>query len=405
MRILVLSPRQCWPTDTGAKLREYHLVRQLAMHAEVTLLAFGAQNLAEGLPFCREVIVVPPPPRYTPVKLLRGLLGSQPVSVLNYTSDAMRQALEQLLGREQFDAVQIEASVMAGYAEIISSRPNAPAIVYDWHNIESELMRRFAEQAGSLPKRFYAAITARRLEALERGMLRSGATHIVCSQREQEQLRRIAPGAAIEFVPNGVDTSGFAGASNSAEGQPQSLVFVGSMNYHANVEGVLYFVERIWPELRRDFPQITLTLVGSSPTPAILALAGRPGIEVTGTVPDTKPYYSRASVAIVPLLTGGGTRLKILEAMAAGVPVLSTRLGAEGLGASPGEDIVIAETEAEWLTSLRRLLTDAPYAGSVAEKGLHLVHEKYDWRIPGETLARLYQNLIGDKCGVERSRN
>jgi sugar transferase (PEP-CTERM/EpsH1 system associated) len=402
MRILFLSPRQCWPPDTGAKLREYHLVRQLAAKAEVTLLAFGSASMAEGLSFCHETITVAPSKRYTFGKLIRGIIGPAPVSILNYTSRAMRRALEQLLDREKFDAIQIESAVMAGYVDSILASTHSPAIVFDWHNIESELMRRYAAQAESWPKRWYANRTAGLLQAVEMAMLRANAAHIVCSEREREKLIRLAPGALVEHVANGVDVANFsdqslAAANGGVSGQRTGVVFVGSMNYHANIEGAVHFVRNIWPRVLHEFPQSRLTLVGSSPTRPLRDLGAVQGVEVTGTVPDTRPYYAQAAIAIVPLLTGGGTRLKILEAMAAGVPVVSTGIGAEGLNLKAGEDILIADTQEEWGAAIRLIFTDGAFARRMASSGRDFVRRNYDWEIAGKALLETYGKLMANR--------
>jgi polysaccharide biosynthesis protein PslH len=390
MRVLFLSPRQCWPTTTGARLREYHLARQIAREAELSILAFSDEPMTEALPFCREAIVVPPPQRYTAWKLLRGIAGRDPVPVVNYTTDAMREALATVLARGAFDIVQIEGTPMAGYAEMIARGSEHPAIVYDWHNIESELMRRFAAQS-NVAKRMYANLTADRLEALEARMLGERAGHIVCSEREKLRLLSIAPEAPIEVVENGVDCDFFE--TSAGEEPRDGLVFVGSMNYHANIEAAVDFARDIWPEIRTQFPGLRLTLLGSNPAPAVSALASGPGIEVTGTVPDVRPHYAKAVAAIVPLKTGGGTRLKILEALAAGVPVISTKAGAEGLELTPGEHLLIAETGNEWLAAVRRVL-DPTAAGALSAAGRKRVRERYDWSVPGSRLLAMYRGLV-----------
>lgn len=390
MRVLFLSPRQCWPTTTGARLREFHLARQVAREAELTTLAFSDESMTEVLGFCREVIVVPPPERYTAWKLLRGIAGRYPVPVLNYTTDAMRDALGRLLARTKFDIVQIEGTPMAGYAEMISRSGNLPRVVYDWHNIESELMRRFAAQCTGA-KRIYANLTAARLEALEARMLRETVRHLVCSQREKQRLLVSAPNATIDVIENGVDCDYFAGSP--APEKRDSLLFVGSMNYHANIEAAVDFVRDVWPLVRARFPELRLKLVGSNPASAVSALASEPGIEITGTVPDIRPYYARALAAIVPLKTGGGTRLKILEALAAGVPVISTNAGAEGLALTPGEHLLIAETNDDWLAAIH-CTSDPGAAAALSAAGFQRVRERYDWSIQGACLLAAYRELL-----------
>jgi glycosyltransferase involved in cell wall biosynthesis len=165
------------------------------------------------------------------------------------------------------------------------------------------------------------------------------------------------------------------------------------MNYHANIDGAVHFARDIWPSIRALNPHLTLTLVGADPAPAVQALATQPGIAVTGTVPEILPYYRDALAAVVPLRTGSGTRLKILEAMAAGVPVISTRIGAEGLDATPDTNILIAQFQDDWLRHLRQL-SSAEAWQSLADAGLHLPRSRYDWTALGERMASVYRSWL-----------
>jgi glycosyltransferase involved in cell wall biosynthesis len=167
------------------------------------------------------------------------------------------------------------------------------------------------------------------------------------------------------------------------------------MDYHPNVEAVTWFTRRIWPVVRQRFPDWRLTLVGTNPRPAVRELQNEPNVEVTGTVPDVRPYYQDAVASVVPLHTGGGTRLKILEAMAAGVPVVSTTLGAEGLTVTPGKNIDIVDDEAGWLPALEALSTQERLWRERTSEGLALVRECYDWRKLGERLFQEYSSWLG----------
>ena len=391
MKILFLSPRQANPPVSGAKLREYHLARALARCAELTHVSFaetGSGMNAADLPFCRRVISVPRPPRYGPDKIVRGLLGRWPLSVLNYTSGEMKQTLAPLLDKEPFDLVHLESIHLVAYLPLIRLRTQAPVVI-DWHNIESELMYRYARTLPWSPRKIYANLTAARLAHLEKEMLGVCSGHIVCSARDGERVRAIVPNARIAVVENGVDTEFFANGT-SEQTDRRRLVFVGSMDYHANVEAICSFARDVWPALRERFPEWRLTLVGSNPAPAVQALRAEKNVEVTGTVPDVRPYYHEAFASLVPLRTGGGTRLKILEAMAAGVPVVSTSLGAEGLSVSPGENILIADSDDLWLPLLASLSSDADKWNRIARAGRTLVEQRYDWRILGQSLTEIY---------------
>jgi glycosyltransferase involved in cell wall biosynthesis len=363
--------------------------------AELTHVFFsqaGGRTLdLADMPFCRKIVPVPAPPRYTPAKIARGLLGRQPLSVVNYTSNAMKAALTTVMATETFDLVHIESIHMAGYEPILR-RGGAP-LIYDWHNIESEGMRRYMAAAPSPAHKVYASLTARRLEALENEILHTAAGHVVCSERERETLLRIAPQARVATIENGADLHAFE--DTQPAGDRRHILFVGWMSYHANVKAAVDFTHNVWPGIRERFPGWRLTLAGLDPAPAVLALRGEANVEVTGTVADIRPYYGEAIAAIVPVRTGGGTRLKILEAMAAGVPVVSTPLGAEGLAVSPGVDILIAEKDADWLPQLTALSTQGDLWNRLAEAGRRLVTSRYDWEILGQSLFETYCHWFG----------
>ena len=385
MRILYVSPRQCFPPRHGSALREYHFTRALGRCAELTHIFFAQDRTAvPDVPFCRESVAVPAPPRYTPAKLIRGLI--QPLPVVNYTTGAMKAALATLVDRRQFDLVHVDGIHMTGY-ETILRRTGAP-LVYCWHNIESEGMWRYSAEAASPARKLYAALTARRLAAIEKEILRTAAGHIVCSERERETLLRIAPEARIATIENGADLRSFQEIQPAA--RRHRILFVGWMAYHANVQAAVDFTRDVWPGIRERFPEWRLTLAGLDPAPAVLALRNEPNVEVTGTVPDIRPYYGEAIAAIVPLRVGAGTRLKILEAMAAGVPVVSTPLGAEGLAVSPGADILIAEKDQDWLPHLSALSTEGDVWKRLAEAGRSLVTARYDWAVLGQSLYETY---------------
>jgi glycosyltransferase involved in cell wall biosynthesis len=282
---------------------------------------------------------------------------------------------------------------MAEYVPLIQSLWQCPVkAVYDWHNIESELMRRYAANVDSLPRKVYAGLTARRLARLEKRILGGAFGHVVCSQREKEKLLAIAPSARIAVIANGVDTERFAPA---AEAVPRRrLIYVGAMDFHANIDAARWFTRHAWPAIHQRFPEWRLTLIGSNPAPSVRDLEREPNVEVTGTVPDVAPYYRDAVAAIVPLRTGGGTRLKILEAMAAGVPVLSTPQGAEGLEVSPGTDIEVIECDGGWLPALTAIATDPGIWNARSAAGLALVRAQYDWRLLGDRLYEAYRSWL-----------
>jgi glycosyltransferase involved in cell wall biosynthesis len=216
-------------------------------------------------------------------------------------------------------------------------------------------------------------------------------------------LSKIVPGARIAVVENGVDCEAFvpraveSGRGETPEGiAKNAIVFVGSMDYYPNAEGAVWFAREIWPAIRERVPSLEFCIVGARPTEAVQALREIEGVTVTGTVPDVRPYYQRALAAVVPLRTGGGTRLKILEAMAAGTPVVSTALGAEGLRVEPGEHYLMAGPDgaAMWVEAIAKLHTNPAECAALAERGLRRTREEYDWKSLGAALVDTYRGWL-----------
>jgi len=305
-----------------------------------------------------------------------------------------------VLRSHQFDAVQIEGVHLMKYLPIIREAPGRPAMVVDWHNIESEIMWRYAKTTGNWPKKIAAKRTARLIERAEDRLLNTCGTHTVTSERERKKLLARRPGADIQVIPNGVDTSYFS-ARNIAEacrrtGQCNSkrtILFVGSMDYHANIDAVTWFSRAGWPDVARNHPDIHFTIVGRDPAPEVRALASD-RIQVTGTVDDVRPFYASAIAAIVPIRSGGGTRLKILESMAAGVPVVSTRLGAEGIEAEDDVHLLLADNGPHIAAAIARIVSSPETERRLSQAGRELVSKIYDWSVIGTRLYGIHEALV-----------
>lgn len=418
MRVLQFAPRVCWPLDTGAKLRNYHLARVLAERARVTLLAFrdaGEPLINFENPY-EQVVIVKRDPGYTPAKILRGALGRTPLSLLNYTTEAMKQALAQILSEQGFDVVQVESIHLMGYLPILRAAPGRPRVICDWHNIESELMQRYCEREPNFLRRTYARKTARQLSTLEQQATHDFDAHVVVSYRDRERLLQLNPVSSISVIENGVDSAYYSDQEiekaraawrihqrpddAGVDGVRQSpsranrIVFVGSMDYHANIDGVVDFAREVWPAVHERNPELVFTIVGRDPAAEVRQLASIRGIEVTGTVDDVRPYYREAVASIVPLQVGGGSRLKILEAMAAGVAVVSTTLGAEGLDVRRAVNILIADTSAQLLEAITGVVENEELRNQLSDAGRALVSSRYDWARAGESLFRIYEDLL-----------
>jgi glycosyltransferase involved in cell wall biosynthesis len=403
MNILYFATHPLWPANTGARLRDGHLARQLGARARVTFVEMcraGESSEARfGPSLPARVVTLRKPRPYTPWKILRGLAGPSPVTVLNCWSRGAASLLTEALRGGSYDTVQIEGVHLMDYLPVIRRAPSSPAVVVDWHNIESEAMERYA--AGGAPglNRAAARRTATLLARAEDRLLDACVTHTVTSERERHILLGRRPGADVYVIANGVDAD-FYSAANPAEAarhggaapEKKNILFAGSMDYHANIDAVLWFARTAWPEIAQAHPELQFTIVGRDPAREVRALASA-RIQVTGTVEDVRPYYAAAAAAVVPIRRGGGTRLKILEAMAAGVPVISTPLGAEGIEAENGAHLLLAEGAAEMAAAVRLLLLSAELRSSLARAGQSLARRKYDWPVIGAQLFKIHERL------------
>jgi glycosyltransferase involved in cell wall biosynthesis len=411
MRVLYFSPRICWPTTSGSHLRDFYFAKGLAQKSDLTyfgLVTGDAEAQAERLrgqlgggarvmAVCREA-------SYRRTNIIRGFLGPTPLNVLNFTSTRVLAEVERILHEQTFDTIQIESMHLIAYARRIRElRPLTP-LISAWHNIESDFLVRYAETDSTGLRRWSARPTARLSRNVENELLRLCDRHTVCSEREREVLLARAPAARIEVVRNGIDYA-FLSATPSetkpaADGEPAAaagarhdVLFLGRMDYHANVDAALFFASKVWPLIHARRPELRLMVVGAEPAKPVLALRGH-GISVTGTVDDVRPFYQRALASVVPLRVGGGTRLKVLEAMAAGVPVVSTTLGAEGLVVTPGKDILIADTPEAMADAVISLQPESPQWQQMTTHARRLVQAEYDWPVMGEILWRVHAEQV-----------
>jgi polysaccharide biosynthesis protein PslH len=399
MRVLYFSPRICWPTISGAHLRDFYFAKHLAARAQLTyvgLVADAARGQAEllrdKLGNGAEVIALRRDQSYRRSNIVRGLIGPTPLNVLNFTSQAVTSEVERLFRERSFDVAQIESMHLIAYANRIRRIAPRTRLILDWHNIESEILARYAENDGNPLRSVYAKRTSALSRNVETELLRLCDAHTVCSEREREVLLARVPNARIEVVGNGVDCNFFA--QPAAENAPrQNVLFMGRMDYHANIDAALYFVREVWPLVRERRPELRLVIVGAQPPKAILDLREK-GITVTGTVDDVRPYYRGALVSVVPLRVGGGTRLKVLEAMAAGTPVISTTLGAEGLATENGKNILIADSPADMANAIVSLQAGSPLWRDLVTNGRDLVRQNYDWNVVGNVLWRLHAEQV-----------
>ncbi len=393
MRALVVMRNAPTPT-TGANMRNLALLRALCAVSAVSLLIIADDPAHEttlaqpaaGLLAELRVVAATPPSRKR-LYQLAGLLLDRPSMVWRNSSAEAARALRDLLARRAFDLVYFEGIAVTG-----SAPRGGPALVIDEHNLEWELLERSAQRAESALRRLQNDRESHALKRYELAMLGRADLVIVTSEREREALRALLPQRRVTVVPNGVDIERFApdAPTMPAGAEPEiagRVVFTGSMDYHPNEQAARFFAEQCWPLIRAARPDATWTIVGANPPASVARLADEAnGIIVTGSVPDTRPYIARAQVAIAPLLVGGGTRLKILEALAMGKAMVSTSLGAEGLDLVADEHLLIADEPSAFAQATLRALDTADLRTRLGAAGREAVVRQYSWERSGRAL-------------------
>jgi glycosyltransferase involved in cell wall biosynthesis len=388
------------PTS-GSELRNYNLGASLAQKMSVIHVGFSQdldQIHRESRGARHELIAVPRQGSYRPTDLLRGLFGSVPFSILNYTRPQMAAELTRIMSGREIEVVLLGGISLAGYLPVLhAAGRRKPLIVCDWHNVESEILKRYSETNTSTIRRFYAAHTADKLQRYERRFLEMCDLHVTVSERDRATLGAYGSDRPVIVVENGVAVEAPPPFPSTSASLRRRVLFVGAMDYHANADAVSRFAAGVWPEIRRTLPHAVFTVVGRSPSAEIRALAKPGEIEVTGTVADVRPFYDEAFAAVVPLRVAGGTRIKILEAMAAGVPVVSTARGAEGLPAEPGTHYILADTGEEMKAAIVGLASGTARAASLTAAAYDLVRSRYSWSALGGQLAERILSLAASR--------
>ena len=390
-RILILCPEPPAPPTWGFALRVYHLARELARRHDVTLLTYDTGDESRDWRHLAELFAVrrvhaPRSMRGKRLGQLRSLISRRSFHLGSLRSPAMQRALDQLTSGGRFDVIQIESSQMSGF-----DFPAGPLLVLDEHNVEHDLMRRVAAVERSAPRRLYQGVEYRKVRREEVAAWRRADGCTVTSVQDERSVRQSAPATPVRVVPNGVDLEHFAPTNDRED--PDSIVFVGSINYRPNTDAVLHFAEQILPRIRRLRPSATLLVVGQGAPEAVRRLDG-PEVRIVGAVPDVRPYVGRAAVAAVPLRMGGGTRLKVLEGLAMGKALVSTALGCEGIDVEDGRHLLIADQPEAFARAVVRLMEDAQLRRRLGAAGRELVERRYGWEAAGAELDAFHTELL-----------
>ncbi len=394
-----MCPRFPIPADSGAPIRILSLIKGLSQTEEVDILGIefervGDQDLAQLRNYCRKIFLAPwkkKPKLLQMGAIFRRVLTGEPFETKYTDSEELRRLLYKVTGEENYNIIIIEHSVNSGLLSSLHPKHAAKTILsmhntafmqfYRMYQYERKASRKFKLLLSWLPMQRWEPRIAARFDKVA-----------AVSEPDKNLLLSKNPKLDIEIVPNGVDTEVLRPLP--LIGREKNIVIVGTMDYEPNADGVLYFHREIFPLIKEKVPGCTLSVVGKKPPVEICRLSNVSGIAVQGDVGDVKPYYAKAMVSAVPLRSGGGTRLKILEAMALGTPVVSTSIGCEGLDVENGRNILIADEPPDFAQRVTDLMTDTGQWNQIAREGRALVEDKHDWGRISEHYRNMLHELV-----------
>ncbi len=404
LNILCVSQMPASPPRFGAQARMHGLMTQLAQHHDLTavMLAddeFDIEECRRAMQvYCRKVVLVANPfgQKGLAKRLLqlRSLASTHSFDRLRVTAPALQHALNRVLRERRFDIVNLEFPYL-GHCVLRQAPPGEkrPALVVDSHEIAYDLARQFAAAGANMGRRLYAGANWRKLRREELGIYREADGVCLCSTEDQQRLLEDIPGAHTAVIPNAADVDYYQPRPADPPPDGRTVVFFGLLSTVPNIDAVVHFVQEIWPRIAEAHPEARFKIIGGRPPPSLLALAG-PRVELTGFVPDLRPHLAAAAAVVVPLRLGGGTRLKIVEAMAMGKAIVSTTLGAEGIKALPGQDIFIEDQPRAFADAVNRLLAEPSVAARVGQSARRLAVERYAWSAAAEALEGFYRLIL-----------
>jgi hypothetical protein len=378
MNVLFVCHRLPYPPRRGGKIRPFNVIRHFTEAGHRVTVASLARSPAEAdegrdlAKHCAATLVETVDPRMAGLRMLARLPTLTPSSMGYFYSGALRRRIDGVLARESFDLIMVHCSSVAPYVAHVSGIPK----ILDFGDMDSQKWLLYARHRG-LPLSTGYWIEGRKLERAERGLAGQFDLNTCTTRAEFETLEGYATGAACDWFPNGVDASFFAPAPGAYD--PDTICFVGRMDYFPNQQAVLWFCRHVLPSIRARRPDAKLVIVGAAPSGAILALAREPGVTVTGTVKDVRPYVHGAALTVAPLIIARGTQNKILESMAMGVPVVASGTAARGVDADPDAHLLAADTAPDFATAVLRVLDEPRERARLAVAGRERVVTHHSW--------------------------
>lgn len=389
MKILILSPFYPWPLTSGGKIRVFNLVKYLSRHHQITLACLTDSPVTAAGPlgeFCREVLLIERPSAMLS-DLAAFLLQKLPFNAQKYRSESFREALGGLLAREQFDLVQIEFSFLWSYADILPVKK----VVLDAHNIETDILSQLRHGCSGRLKRLLYKLEEHKMLSLEKRAWQDCCLCLAVSEQERSTIAAaVNDQAKIINLPNCVDLERFPFVKKRPAAA--GVLLLAGLDYAPNIDSVSYFLEKVFPELRRQQADLSVDLVGREFW-RLDIIRNMPGVVPHENVAEVLPFFQTAALLAVPLRQGAGTRIKILEAMASGLPVVTTSKGCEGLEVVSGEHLLVADSPESFTAACLQILAEPGRGAAMAVNARKLVEERYSWELQAGRLAQLYSEL------------
>jgi sugar transferase (PEP-CTERM/EpsH1 system associated) len=404
MRLLMLSPTLPWPLTIGSKIRIYYVLRELARAGlEVTLLAlahdpYGPGDLDPLRTYCSKLHVIPAKNRPRAQAAWRAFLSRKPYGVAKFDSPAFRKAVTEALHKEDYPILWVHFMETLIYLPSDAGWKKSPLVVLDQHNADERFWETYARE-GSPWVRLFAKFNLWQLRRFQASVLNQVDVVLSVSKEDADftQAQLTNPATQVWIVPNGVDTERLQPLGTTE--RRNRIIFCGAMDVFMNIDAVNWFARRMFPRVREAVPDAEFWIVGRNPNSKVKALASLPGVRVIGQVEDVRPYYAEAKVAVAPFRYGGGTKLKVLEAMALGVPVVATPVGCQGIEAVPGKHLFKEENEEAFTERVVNLLQDDSLRLQMAIEARKLVEDRYSWHsIMHNTIEHL-ELMIRDRPG------
>lgn len=395
MKILMLTPYLPFPLSSGGQIRTYNLLKNLSQKHQITLFSFirvdsEKKYIPRLLEFCTEVKTFPKRPPWSLTSLALSAISVYPLVVCMYLKKELKEEINSCIAREHFDLIHAETF----YVMPNIPKNNIPTILVE-QTIEYLVYQHFTETVKMIPLKKLMEFDVHKINYWEKKFWEKASRVVAMSEADKKVMQNQNPSLTVDLVPNGVDTDFFK-LINRKRNNSKTVLFVGNFKWLQNREAVAYLVKDIWPQIIKRIPYAKLWIVGRFPTPEITHLHSD-SVEISSDIEDIREAYSRSDVLLAPIYGPGGTRYKILESMATGLPVVTTPIGIEGLNAKDERQALVCETAQQLALETVRVLTDRSLYHKLAINGRKLVEKNFNWKTIASKLDDIYRQAYHDK--------